>query len=260
MPIITLTTDFGTGSPYVAAMKGVILSLNPAATVIDVTHAVPPHDIRYAAVLLEDVTDRFPEGTIHVAVVDPGVGTERGLVFARIGRQNYVAPDNGVLSRLARRTAPAKIVRLSDREHWLVGVSSTFHGRDIMAPVAARLSLGLEPERLGAPLERLVMLDWPEIRVAPRGIEGSILSVDSFGNLVTDIPGELLPGAAEWDRMQVWCRGHRVAGLTQTYGDRVTGTLTALVGSTGRLEIAVARGSAAATIQAQPGDAVHVTW
>jgi S-adenosylmethionine hydrolase len=122
------------------------------------------------------------------------------------------------------------------------------------------LSLGLAPDRLGAPLERLVMLDWPEIQVAPRGIEGSILTIDSFGNLVTDIPAELLPGAAEWDRMQVWCRGHRVAGMSQTYGDRVTGTLTALVGSTGRLEIAVARGSAAATIQAHPGDAVHVTW
>jgi S-adenosyl-L-methionine hydrolase (adenosine-forming) len=260
MSIITLTTDFGSGSPYVAAMKGVILSLSPGATVIDITHAVPAQDIRYAAVVLEDVSDRFPEGTVHVVVVDPGVGTDRAMVFARIGRQNYLAPDNGVLSRLARRTAPAKIVRLGKPEYWLDPVSATFHGRDILAPVAARLSLGLEPDRLGAPLERLVMLDWPEVRVAPGEITGSILFVDSFGNLVTDIPEGLLPEPAERKQIQVWCRGHHVAGLSRTYGDVAAGALAAIVGSTGRLEIALIGGSALAALQAQRGVPVHVTW
>jgi hypothetical protein len=260
MPIITLTTDFGDGSPYVAAMKGVILSLNPAATVVDVTHRVPPQDVRYAALVLEDVSDRFPGGTVHVAAIDPGVGTDRALVFVRIGRQNYLAPDNGVLSRLARAMPPAKIIGLTEPDYWLHPVSATFHGRDILAPVAARLSLGLEPDHLGTPLERLVMLDWPEIRVSPGRIEGAILLVDSFGNLVTNIPAEALPRPGDRRAIQVWCRGHRVAGLSQTYGNCPAGSLAALVGSSGRLEVAIVGGSAAAAIHAQAGDAVTVTW
>ena len=260
MPVITLTTDFGDGSPYVAAMKGVILSLNPAVTLVDVTHRVPPQDIRYAAVVLEEVSDRFPGGTVHVAVVDPGVGTDRALLFVRIGRQNYLAPDNGVLSRLARATPPAKIVALTEPDYWLHPVSATFHGRDILAPVAARLSLGLEPDHLGTPLERLVTLDWPEVRVAPGRIEGAILLVDSFGNMVTNIAAELLSNAGDGGGIQVWCRGHRVAGLSRAYGDRPAGSLAALVGSSGRLELAMVGGSAAGAIQAQAGDTVTVTW
>jgi S-adenosylmethionine hydrolase len=246
MPVITLITDFGTGSPYVAAMKGVILSLNPAATVVDMTHEVPPQDIRYAAVVLEDVSDRFPGGTVHVAVIDPGVGTDRGLVLARIGRQSYVAP--------------AKIVRLTEPDYWLHPVSATFHGRDILAPVAARLSLGLDPDHLGESIDRLVMLDWPDAHGAPGRIEGSVLLVDSFGNLVTNIPAEMLAGPAEQTRMKVWCRGHRVAGLSRAYADCPPGSLAALVGSTGRLELAVSGGSAAAAIHARAGDPVTVTW
>jgi len=260
MSVITLTTDFGSGSPYVAAMKGVILSLNPAATLIDISHEVPAQDIRCAAVVLDEVSDRFPGGTVHVAVVDPGVGTERALVFARIGRQNYVAPDNGLLSRLARRTPPAKIVRLTEHDYWLQPVSATFHGRDIMAPVAARLSLGLDPDHLGVPLERLVMLDWPEVRLGPGRIEGSVLLVDSFGNLVTDLGAEVLPGFPGAAQARVFCRGHLVTGLSRTYGDSAPGSLIALVGSSGRLELALVGGSAAAAIQASAGDRVMVTW
>lgn len=260
MSIITLTTDFGTGSPYVAAMKGVILSLNPAATVIDISHAVPPQDVRYAAVALEDVADRFPGGTIHVAVVDPGVGTDRALVFARIGRQCYLAPDNGLLSRLARRTPPAHIVRLTEAEYWLRPVSATFHGRDILAPVAARLSLGLDPAHLGVPLDRLVMLDWPEVRRGPGRIEGAVLLADSFGNLITDIVADMLPEPARWPELRVFCRGHLISGLSRTYGDSPPGSLVALIGSSGRLELAVVNGSAAAAIQASRGDEVRASW
>ena len=152
MSIITLTTDFGSGSHYVAAMKGVILSICPAATIVDIAHDVPPQDIRRAALLLDDVADWFPPETIHVAVVDPGVGTDRAIVYARIGQQQFIAPDNGLLSRLAARTPPPKLIRLSEPAYWLEHVSTTFHGRDIMAPVAARLALGLDPDRLGPPL------------------------------------------------------------------------------------------------------------
>jgi hypothetical protein len=258
--IITLTTDFGAGSPYVAAMKGVVLSLNPAATVVDITHEVPAQDVRFAAVVLDDVSDRFPGGTVHVAVVDPGVGTDRALVFARIGRQCYLAPDNGLLSRLARRIPPAKLVRLTESNYWLHPVSATFHGRDILAPVAARLSLGLEPDHLGVPVERLVMLHWPEVQQRPDGIEGTVLLADSFGNLITDIAADLLPKLRDWARLRVFCRGHLVSGLSRTYGDSPQGTLVALVGSSGRLELAIVGGNAAAAIQAKPGDQVKVSW
>jgi S-adenosylmethionine hydrolase len=194
--IITLTTDFGTGSPYAAAMKGVVLSIHPAATLVDITHAIRPQDIRHGALVLEDVAERFPPQTIHVAVVDPGVGTDRAIVWARIGQQQYLAPDNGLLSRLARRTPPAKIIRLENQEYWLRPVSATFHGRDIMAPAAARLSLGLEPERLGPAQKRLVELAWPEVRIAPDRIDGNVLLADSFGNLITDITAKMLSGRA----------------------------------------------------------------
>src|SRR5205814_917454 len=143
-------------------------------------------------IVLEDVAERFPPGTIHVAVVDPGVGTERKIVYARMGEQDYVAPDNGLLSRLAQRTRPSKIISLERSQFWLPQVSATFHGRDIMAPVAARLSLGLEPDELGRSLDRLIELQWPEVRVAANKIEGSIQSVDTFGNLVTDITADAL--------------------------------------------------------------------
>jgi hypothetical protein len=260
MPIITLITDFGSGSPYVAAMKGVILSLNPAVTLVDITHDVPAQDIRYAAIVLDDVSDRFPGGTVHVAVIDPSVGTDRALVFARIGRQGYLAPDNGLLSRLARHTPPAKIVRLTEPDYWLHPVSATFHGRDILAPVAARLSLGLEPDHLGLPMERLVMLDWPDARRTPGRIEGAVLLVDSFGNLVTNIGAEILPDPADAARARIFCRGHLAAGVSRAYDDSSQGTLVALVGSSGRLELAAVGGNAAAAIQAGPGDQVILTW
>src|SRR5258708_2370795 len=136
-PIITLTTDFGTGSPYVAAMKGVILSLNPAATVVDLTHAIGAQNIRQAALILAETTPWFPPRTIHVAVVDPGVGTARKIVYARIWEHDFIAPDNGLLSRLALCTPPSTIITVADPQFWLPRVSATFQGRDIMAPVAA---------------------------------------------------------------------------------------------------------------------------
>src|SRR5438105_3627650 len=134
--IITLTTDFGPGSRYIGAMKGVILSINPRAQVIDLSHAVPPRDIRAGAIVLAETAPWFPSDTIHIAVVDPGVGSKRPIVYSRIGSQQFVAPDNGLLSRLAMLEKPSKIVSVEEPRHWMPEVSRTFHGRDIMAPVA----------------------------------------------------------------------------------------------------------------------------
>jgi S-adenosylmethionine hydrolase len=255
-----LTTDFGSGSPYAAAMKGVILSIHPAATIVDLCHDVPPQDVRRAALLLDDLADWFPAETIHVAVVDPGVGTSRAIVYARIGRQQFIAPDNGLLSRLAARTPPAKLIRLEDPAYWLPHVSSTFHGRDIMAPVAARLAMGLDPERLGPPLERLATLDWPEARPSPARIDGVVIEIDSFGNLITNITADLLAGRPTDRRACVVCNIYETWGIFHAYAEQPQGALVALIGSCNRLELALVGQSAARRLGIGLGAAVTVAW
>ena len=259
-PIITLTTDFGLGSPYVAIMRGVILSINPAANVVDLSHGIPAQDIRQGAIALEDAAPWFPPGTIHVAVVDPGVGSERQIVYAEIGDQRYIAPDNGLLGRLALRTMPTRIIAVREAEHWLPHVSATFHGRDIMAPVAARLSLGLAPERLGPPIDRLVQLTWKEALVLPGKIQGSVLSVDSFGNLITDITEAMLASAPRDESVRIVCDEHETLGIFRAYSDQPACTLIALVGSSGRLELAIVDDSAAAMLGIGAGAPVTVSW
>jgi S-adenosylmethionine hydrolase len=257
---ITLTTDFGTGSLYTAAMKGVILSINPAANIVDVSHEVRPQDVRQGSVVLEDATGWFPEGTIHVAVIDPGVGTERAIVYARIGKQDYIAPDNGLLSRLATKTPPERIIRLNRPEYWLNPVSATFHGRDIMAPAAAHLSLGLDPQRLGPPVERLAGLHWPKVRQTPSKIEGEVLQIDSFGNLVTNVTAEMLAGRPTDERVCVVCNIYETWGIFHTYADQPCGTFIALIGSSGRLELAVVGENAAEMLGIEAGSPVVVAW
>ena len=260
MSIITLLTDFGSGSPYMAAMKGVIFSVCPAATIVDLCHDIPPQDIRRAALFLEEAADWFPPETIHVAVVDPGVGTSRAIVYARIGRQQFVAPDNGLLSRLAARTPPTKLIRLEDPAYWLPQVSSTFHGRDIMAPVAARLALGLDPDRLGPPLERLSVLDWPEPRPSPTRIDGRVIEIDSFGNLITNITADLLASRPTDRRVCVVCNIYETWGIYHAYAEQPRGTLVALIGSNNRLELALVGDNAGRRLGIGLGAAVTLAW
>jgi len=256
--IITLTTDFGSGGHYVAAMKGVIYSINPTATVVDITHHVPPQNVRLGAIVLAEASRWFPEGTIHVAVVDPGVGTDRAIVYAEAGRQHFIAPDNGLLTRVLARSAPARLVRLERPEYWLRAVSSTFHGRDIMAPVAARLSLGLDPGELGSAIEKLALLPWPEPVCAPGRIAGEVVEVDPFGNLITNIEREHLEQFAPLCDAAVHVGRHQVEAVVSTYGDRQAGELVALVGSSGLLEVAVVAGNAAERLQLGEGAEVIV--
>jgi S-adenosyl-L-methionine hydrolase (adenosine-forming) len=258
--IVTLTTDFGLGSPYVAAMKGVILSINPAARLVDIAHTVAPQNVRQGAVLLAEATSWFPAGTIHIAVVDPGVGTERRIIYAQIGDQQYLAPDNGLLSRLAAKTRPSRIIVLENAEHWLPSVSDTFHGRDIMAPVAAQLSLGMEPDRLGPSISGLVELDWTAPQVERNRIVGEVVWIDGFGNLITDITSAMLVAIADRSRATTKIAGETIRGIDRTYGERAAGTLIALVGSSGYLEVAVADGSAAARLSGKSGTQVNVRW
>lgn len=258
--VITLTTDFGCGSPYVAAIKGVILSIHPAAVMVDVTHGIAPQNIRQAALVLDEVTPRFPPHTVHVCVVDPGVGTERAVIYARIGNQCYVAPDNGVLSKLAEREAPSQIVSITDPQYWLTPLSDTFHGRDLMAPVAARLSLGLEPALLGEPRRSLIRLSWPQVETAPGQIAGEVLLVDSFGNLITNIARPHLEAVPPDEPVAVYCGEVRINGILRTYGERPAGHVVALVGSSGQLELAIVGGSAARELGLGAGTPVRVCW
>ena len=260
MPIITLTTDFGNGSPYVAAMKGVILSINPAATIVDVSHAVPAQDVTHGALVLEDTTPWFPADTIHVAVVDPGVGTSRAILYARIGTQQYVAPDNGLLGQLMAQTPPKTVLQVTEREHWLPEVSNTFHGRDIMAPVAARLTLGLDPRRLGPAIGHLTQLDMPRPLVVEEKVRGQVIAIDSFGNLITNITHDLLAGRPNDSRACVVCGIFETYGIYRAYGEQAPGMLVALIGSTHRLELALVGDNAAARLGVSVGTPVVVAW
>jgi S-adenosylmethionine hydrolase len=260
MSIITLTTDFGSDSPYAAAMKGVILSINPAAVIVDITHAIPAQDVQRGAIVLEDTTPWFPEGTIHVAVVDPGVGTSRAILYAEIGPQRYIAPDNGLLSRLIARTPPARLIRLENDEHWLRPVSFTFHGRDIMAPVAAHLSMGLDPAELGPVIEGVTQMDWPEVRCSPGKIHGQVIEIDSFGNLITNITGDMFAGRPTDSRVCVVCSIFETFGIYRTYGEQSEGMLVALIGSSGRMELAIVGDNAAQRLGVGIGTPVVVAW
>ena len=259
-PIVTLTTDFGADSPYVAAVKGVILSINTEASIVDVTHSVPPQDVRRGALVLDEMTPWFPDGTIHVSVVDPGVGSSRRILYAQFGQQHYIAPDNGLLSRLALRGPASRMISLEAPEFWLPRVSATFHGRDIMAPAAARLSLGLSPERLGPPTTDFVKLVWPEVVILPRTIKGSVESIDSFGNLVTDVTEQMLADAPRDERVKIACDEHETLGIFRTYSDQPPATLMALIGSHGKLELAIVGDSAAAMLGIRAGMPVVVSW
>lgn len=267
-PIITLTTDFGEASRYVAAMKGVILSINPTARLVDLSHSIPPQDIAAGARFLAEASRWFPPGTIHLAVIDPGVGSDRAIIAAQINGQVYVCPDNGLLTNLAESAVALRINRIESPQHRLPVVSQTFHGRDIMAPAAAHLSLGIDPSQLGAEQDRshLVRLELasPSIYSGDMGvaqkIEGEVIEVDSFGNLITNITSEMLTAAPTGPEISIVCDEHETMGLQSTYADQPPMTLVALIGSSDQLELAIVNESAAMMLGIKVGTAVVVKW
>jgi S-adenosyl-L-methionine hydrolase (adenosine-forming) len=253
-PIITLTTDFGEADPYVAAMKGVILELNPAARLVDLSHAIPPQDLVHAAIFLVEAVPYFPAGTLHVVVVDPGVGTDRKLLYLELGEQRLLVPDNGIVSLLEQRLPPRRAFILSESRYWRSSVSRTFHGRDILAPVAGHLSRGLDPSQLGPATSTFQRLPLPVSRKEGNRIQGEIIHVDYYGNLISNIPGEQLAGR-HVSRIAI---GEQAARLVETYGQGGDGELVALISSSGLLEIAVPGGSAAQRLGASRGTPVTV--
>lgn len=254
MPIITLTTDFGLSDGYVAAMKGVILGIAPQATVIDITHQIPPQNVREAAYVLATALPFFSPGAIHLAIVDPGVGSARRPMAAQVGNHFLVGPDNGVFTHALPAGQPASCVHLDNPAYWLPTVSRTFHGRDIFSPVAAHLANGAPLAALGSPISDPVFFDvHPPRREADGSLRGQVVHVDRFGNLVSNIPGAWLAGRL-WT---VRIAGQQVVGPSLTYASVAPGQLLALVSSDATLEIALRDGSAAARLGVAAGEPIE---
>lgn len=259
VPLITLTTDFGTGSHYVAQMKAALLRGAPEATLVDLSHDLPPQDVDGAARFLQQTVPDFPADTVHLAVIDPGVGSDRAIVAIDALGQRCVGPDNGLFGWMNDR--PLAAVRLDVAKVGIDRPSNTFHGRDIMAPAAARLAEGEPLDQLGQPIEELVCLPkLPGPEVGADGVAGLVVEADQFGNLISNIAGELVESAPTDQRFRVVCGEHETFGLQCTYADQPPQTLVALIGSGGMLELAIVNGNAAQMLGAKAGDALTIDW
>jgi S-adenosylmethionine hydrolase len=260
MAVITLLTDFGLQDEYVGVLKGVIAGINPAATVIDLCHGIAPQDVVSAAYALKAAFAYFPRGTIHVAVVDPEVGSQRDIVAVACDGYIFLAPDNGLLGPILADASPQSGYRVENENLFRQPVSRTFHGRDKFAPVAAHLSLGLPLKAVGRPLaiDGLRMLDIGEPRMLSAGtLEGEVVAVDRFGNLITNIRSRHLSALGS-GTLRTLVRGRIISNLAHAYVQDPADELLAIIGSRDCLEIAVNRGSAAELLHAAQGEIVQV--
>ena len=253
--ILTLTTDFGIGGPYVAAMKGVVLGLAPGTQIVDVCHTIAPQNILEGAFVLAGIVDSFPAETVHLVVIDPGVGTDRRLVAARLAEQWFVLPDNGLITGVARGRPPKGVWEITNPAIRRPVVSDTFHGRDILSPAAAHLLRGGDPAELGAPVPKLVTLRNFEPTPDESGYVGEVIFRDNFGNLITNLNAAHLAEHPS-DAWVIEIAGERIEGLSRTYGEKPTGSTMALVGSSGWVEVAVVNGDAARLLTAGAGTTV----
>ena len=260
MAIVTLMTDFGVSSPYVAEMKGVILSICATANIVDLTHAVAAQDILAGAFLWKRATRTFPPGAIHVAVVDPGVGSKRRIVAARCGGSVFIAPDNGLLGLIVESITPDLIIELDDPAYWRDTVSATFHGRDIMAPVAAHLSRGVEMEELGSPRPDVKPTSLPPVVASSTSCQAVVLWIDGFGNVITNVRESDLPPGFTANSLEIRCGNVVINRFVSHYAAAPADELVALIDSAGMLELSVVGGSAAERLRARQGDSLELSW
>ena len=256
--VITLTTDFGYRDPFVGIIKGVIAAINSRAQVIDLTHGVPAQNVIAAALILQHSVRFFPAGTIHVVVVDPGVGSVRKPILVEHEDHYFIGPDNGVLSLALDGNVPQRIIELTNAEYHLEQVSNTFHGRDIFAPVAAHLSLGVPTTQFGKSLDTLVNLYMPQVLRGENRLEGEIIYADSFGNLFTNIRARDLTSLPV-DRLRVALGDIQLSGLVANYASVSSGAFACLFNSWGLLEITINKGNVMERTGAKIGDKVTVT-
>jgi len=259
MTTLSLTTDFGLANGFVGVMKGVIYGIAPEVNIVDISHLIAAQNVREGAYALWRAAPFFPPGSVHIAVVDPGVGTKRRPLGARLGSQFYIAPDNGLLTPLIedaeRAGATVEFVHLNNPKYWLPKVSRTFHGRDIFSPCGAYLAQGIPLQELGAPVNDPIRLRLPRPEKTPNGWKAHVTIIDVFGNITTDLPAESLGGRTE---VHFHLRGREVNGIVESYGHRAPGELVALVDSEDFIEIAAVNASAAALLGAKVDDTVEV--
>lgn len=259
MSVIALLSDLGERDYFVGAMKGVIISINPDVKIVDITHQVPKHDVRTAAFVLFNAAETFPQGAIFVVVVDPGVGTRRRcLLLQTLNNFFFIGPDNGVFTLVAEQFGIKRIFEVTNRKLMRTHISDTFHGRDVMAPVAAHLSLGLNPEKIGPELKSMKRLKGSKPELKRNKLRGEILHVDDFGNLVTNISREVLKKFAKLGvALDIKVKEKKLkARLVKTFAEVAYNEPLCYTGSTGLLEIAINRGNLARQIGASLGDRV----
>lgn len=255
---ITLTTDFSTRDPYIGAMKGAILSVNPDARITDIAHQIRAQDLFAAAFTLNEACRSFPKQTIHVAIIDPGVGGPRMPVIIETAGFLFVGPDNGIFSLALESEQIVRTIRITNEEYFPGPISTTFHGRDIFAPIAGHLSLGVDPGLMGEEADSLIKLSMPEPVVEESEITGEVVHIDGFGNLITNIGKESLKESG--NKTAVNIRGKEIQGIQENYSESAReNTLCAIIGSTGLLEIAVNMGSAEERLNAGVGEKVLVS-
>ncbi len=263
MPIVTLMTDFGTRDHFVGVLKGVIWGIAPEARIADITHEILPQNVRQAGLLLSRACPYFPPQTVHVIVVDPGVGTTRRPIAARIGDQFFVAPDNGLLTLMLEkgrsRNWQVEIVHLDRPRFWLKNVSNLFHGRDVFAPVGAHLANGVPIDQVGTPVFDPILLEIPRPEQTTTGLRGEVNNIDHFGNISCNINGiDLSPWMDAKSSLRFRLCGREIRGLSTAFGDHSPGSLVALIGSSDNLVISEVNGDAAGRLKASVGDPVEV--
>jgi S-adenosylmethionine hydrolase len=257
--IITLLTDFGFRDGYVGAMKGVILAINPRALPVDITHDIEAHDVMTGALALASAYSHFPAGTIHVAVVDPGVGSPRRGIIVETSRAYFVGPDNGIFTLVYEREALVRIVAIENPKFLASSVSRTFHGRDVFAPAAAHLSLGVPAAVFGPPVDEGVRIPFPRPRIGADAVEGEVIHVDRFGNLITNISEEILKGFVGQGTPEIWVAHHRTSGPYDSYEEGQGGEIFGIFGSSGLLEISMNRANTCEALGLSKGAHVRVS-
>jgi S-adenosyl-L-methionine hydrolase (adenosine-forming) len=257
-PIITLLTDFGTKDSYVASIKGVILSINPQCTVIDITHQVNPHDVQEGAFILANAYFYFPKGTIHLSVVDPGVGGARKPILLVTQNYFFIGPDNGLLTLVAQRERVKQVVVLTEQRYFLSKVSKTFHGRDLFAPVAAHLSLGIKPVAFGHEMNAIIKIGFQKPMLKEGKLLGEILHIDTFGNLISNIDEERLLGFTKGQLFMIGVGRKTIRGLKEGYWEGKKGETIALLGSSGFLEVSVREENAQKVLKVKKGDPITI--
>ncbi|TYP93483.1 hypothetical protein LX73_1187 [Fodinibius salinus] len=250
--VITLTTDFGLQDYYVSAMKGVMLDIAPDVRMVDISHDIPSQDIMAGSWILKNSAMLFPKGTVHAVVVDPGVGTDRDPIAIKIADQYFVGPDNGIFSLLIEEH-PYEAVRLTNAEYWRDNPSNTFHGRDIFAPVAAHLSQGVNLEELGESAEDLKTYRWTVPITDKNGIEGMVMHIDKFGNLVTNITADHVEDVIGDRKVRIYIGNTILDNIADTFGDVADGEPVAYIGSSGMLEVGINKGDAQQMLGIQKG-------